>query len=419
MHLMYRKTCRICKSMALTKVIDLGPQYLQGSFIKPGKEEPSTRKIATQLIRCDPTVDEHACGLLQTAVSVPSNILYLSYWYRSGTNRTMRDHLEAIANEAVSLVGKTGSMVLDIGCNDGTLLKFYPEDYTKVGIDPSDVAHEAGQGIRVIQDIFPSEELRDVIGSGLFDIITSIAMFYDLEDPARFVSGVKEALSPDGIWIFEMSYMPSMLEMNSYDTICHEHLEYYSFAVIENLLSRCDMKVVRVEFNEINGGSLRCYATHTTNFRFNQREFGRQIELVRQSEFDLELDTDKPYKHFQDRIDQHRVKLVELLKSLKRNGKTIHIYGASTKGNTILQWCGIGNTIIDFAADRNPEKDGALTLGTDIPIISEAKSRAMNPDYYLVLPWHFRDEFLEREQEMLDRGTGFIFPLPAIEVIRQ
>jgi len=418
MHLMYRKTCRICKSTALTKVIDLGPQYLQGSFVKPGKEEPSVRKIATQLIRCNPTVDENACGLLQTAVSVPSDILYSSYWYRSGTNQTMRDHLQGIVEEAIDLTGKNQMMVLDIGCNDGTLLEFYPEAYRKFGVDPSDVAQVIHENIRVIQDIFPSAELMHAIGSDLFDIITSIAMFYDLEDPASFVRGVKKILSPDGLWIFEMSYMPSMLKMNSYDTICHEHLEYYSFAVIENLLERCDMKVVRVEFNEINGGSLRCYATHSLNFRFNQRQYNKQIELIRQQEFDLELDTDKPYRNFQERINQHKLKLVDLLKSLKRNGKIIHIYGASTKGNTILQWCDIGNTIIDYAADRNPEKSGAMTLGTDIPIISEEKSRAMNPDYYLVLPWHFREEFLEREKEMLNRGVGFIFPLPSIEVVK-
>jgi len=418
MHLMYRKTCRICKSTALTKVIDLGPQHLQGSFVKPGKEEPSNREIATQLVRCDPTIEENACGLLQTAVSVPASILYSSYWYRSGTNQTMRDHLKSIANTATSMNGKAQAMVLDIGCNDGTLLNYYPEDYNKFGIDPSDVAEQATNNTKVIQDLFPSDELINTIGNKQFDIITSIAMFYDLEDPSLFVQGIKKVLNPDGIWIFEMSYMPSMLEMNSYDTICHEHLEYYSFAVIENLLSRCDMKVVRVEFNDINGGSLRCYATHTLNFRFNQREFSKKIEQVRQKEFDLELDTDKPYRNFQDRINQHKKDLVDLLKSLKRNGKTIHIYGASTKGNTILQWCGIGNTIIDYAADRNPEKEGALTLGTDIPIISEEKSRTMNPDYYLVLPWHFREEFLEREKDMLDRGVGFIFPLPNIEVIK-
>jgi len=419
MHLTYRRTCRICGSSALTKVIDLGEQHLQGSFLKPGKEVPPLRRISTELVRCNPMEDENACGLLQTTTSVPPEILYSAYWYRSGTNQTMRDHLKGIADEATALIGRGSAKVLDIGCNDGTLLKNYPSDFEKFGIDPSDVAQEVGEGITVVQDIFPSAELNSIMTGGKLDIITSIAMFYDLEDPSAFVKNIKEVLSEDGIWIFEMSYMPAMLKMNSYDTICHEHLEYYSFAVIEKLLARNGMKVVKVGFNDINGGSIRCYATHNSNFKFKERDDLAAIDEIRQQEFDLELDTDKPYKNFQDRIDQHKEELSSLLKQLKREGKTIHIYGASTKGNTILQWCGLDNTIIDYAADRNPDKDGAKTIGTEIPIISEEKSRTMNPDYYLVLPWHFKPEFLERENEALDKGTGFIFPLPEIEIIKR
>lgn len=419
MHLTYRKSCRICGSSSLTKVIDLGAQHLQGSFVKPGKEMPPLRKISTEIVRCDPTADETACGLLQTAITVPPAILYSAYWYRSGTNQTMRDHLKGIADVAVAMAGKDSARVLDIGCNDGTLLKYYPNKFVKFGVDPSDVAQEVGGDIRVIQDMFPSAELTDVIGEDRLDIITSIAMFYDLEDPVAFVKGIKAALSDDGLWIFEMSYMPSMLEMNSYDTICHEHLEYYSFAVVEKLLHRCGMKVVKVEFNDINGGSIRCYATHESSFRYKNRSFYQTLEQVRQQEFDLELDTDKPYRNFQERIDQHKEELATLLKKLKKEGNSIHVYGASTKGNTILQWCGIDNSVIDYAADRNPEKDGARTIGTDIPIISEEKSRAMNPDYYLVLPWHFKKEFLEREKAAIDRGVGFIFPLPNIEIVKR
>jgi 2-polyprenyl-3-methyl-5-hydroxy-6-metoxy-1,4-benzoquinol methylase len=419
MHLTYRKTCRICGSSALTPVIDLGNQYLQGSFIKPGKETPPKRKISTEIVRCNPMLDENACGLLQTSISVPPEILYSSYWYRSGTNQTMRDHLEGIANVAKLLISKDDASVLDIGCNDGTLLKNYPVEFTKYGVDPSDVAQEVTGDITVVQDTFPSPELAAKLAGETLDIITSIAMFYDLEDPSDFVANIKEFLNKDGIWIFEMSYMPLMLEMNSYDTICHEHLEYYSFAVLENLLSRNGMKVVKVSFNDINGGSIRCHATHKNNFRFKNREDLEMIAEVRKREFDLMLDTDEPYKNFQQRINQHKEELLSILKGLKRDGKRIHIYGASTKGNTILQWCGINSSLIDYAADRNPDKDGAKTIGSDIPIISEKKSRAMSPDYYLVLPWHFKAEFMERESEMLDKGVGFIFPLPTIEIIKK
>lgn len=419
MHLIHRQTCRVCGSRALSPVISLGPQYLQGSFHKPGKEVPPLRRIECTLVRCDPTRDEKACGLLQMLHSVPPEILYSAYWYRSGTNRTMTEHLTGIARECGRMVGKPDTMALDIGCNDCTLLQAYPEGYQRFGVDPSDVAMSAPEGVVIIHDLFPSEELRQAVGLRKMDIITSIAMFYDLEDPVSFARSVKDALAEDGLWVLEMSYMPRMLEINSYDTICHEHLEYYSLSVIERILSMADLKAVRVELNDSNGGSLRCYVTHSANFKFKNEEWLREIKRMRQEEFDLELDTDKPYINFQNRINLHKEKLAAMLRGLKREGKRIHVYGASTKGNTILQWCGIDNRVVDCAAERNPDKYGARTLGTDIPIVSEAESRAMKPDYYFVLPWHFREEFLEREQAALDQGIGMIFPLPEIAVIKR
>jgi SAM-dependent methyltransferase len=417
MHLIHRKTCRACQSSALTEIIDIGDQYLQGSFVKPGKELPPSRKISTRLVRCDPTRDERACGLLQMAHSVPPEILYSAYWYRSGTNSTMRDHLRSIVEQVLSFTGISSGKVLDIGCNDGTLLQAYPSSFECYGIDPSDIAQQVEGPYRIIRDLFPSEELANELKGQPVDIVTSIAMFYDLEDPVEFVRAIRQILAPHGVWVFEMSYMPLMLKMTSYDTICHEHLEYYSLAVIEYILRKADMRLVDAELNDINGGSIRCIATHSKNFRYKSEESARRIANLRQEEFDLELDTDKPYRNFQDRINVHKDELSGLLKSLRREGRRIHIYGASTKGNTILQWCDIDHRMIDYAAERNPEKYGAVTLGTEIPIISEQESRALRPDYYLVLPWHFKKEFLEREAETIRSGIRFIFPLPTVEVI--
>jgi hypothetical protein len=363
-------------------------------------------------------LDEKACGLLQMEHSVPPEILYANYWYRSGTNRTMRDHLSEIAKEALRIVDNPNAVVLDIGCNDGTLLNAYPSTCCKFGVDPSDIAQAAQGEFTIVRDIFPSKELTELLHGRKCDIITAIAMFYDLEDPVDFVCHVTSHLAPDGIWVFEMSYMPSMLKMTSYDTICHEHLEYYSLAVIENILERGGLKVIDATLNDINGGSVRCTATHLKNFAYKNDASLARLHTLRRDEFDLEMDTDRPYKNFQDRINVHREELLGLLKDLKKSGKHIHIYGASTKGNTILQWCGIDSRIIDFAADRNPDKHGAFTLGTEIPIISEEDSRKMKPDYYLVLPWHFREEFLEREAQTLQNGAAFIFPLPHIEIVK-
>lgn len=418
MHIRKRTTCRVCGSKSLTPVINLGPQYLQGSFVKPGKEIPSQRKINCSLVRCNPQVDENACGLLQMEHSVPSEILYAAYWYRSGTNATMRNHLKNIVDTTLDIIDKSHCNVLDIGCNDGTLLNFYPKNWEKFGCDPSDVAQEV-KDAKVVQDIFPSAELSNIIGEKKMDIITSIAMFYDLESPVDFVKNIKRFLSPEGIWVFEMSYMPKMLEMDSYDTICHEHLEFYSLAVLEKIVGMADMKIFKISFNDINGGSIRCYATHKESGLYYKSDNHKLMNEVRQQEFDLELDTDKPYVAFQYRIEKVKTELHDLLVKLKKDGKKVHIYGASTKGNTILQWCDLNSMLIEYAAERNPDKYGAFTLGTNIPIISEEESRAMNPDYYLVLPWHFKEEFIEREKEALDNGTGFIFPIPTIDIYKK
>ena len=419
MHIRKRTTCRVCGSSSLKKVIDLGPQYLQGSFVKPGKEMPSTRKIDCTLVRCNPQEDENACGLLQMEHSVPSEILYAAYWYRSGTNNTMRNHLKDIVDSVANTIPNIKHpLVLDIGCNDGTLLGYYPKNFIKYGCDPSDVAQEVKEAT-VVQDIFPSEELFKMLEGKKLDVITSIAMFYDLEDPVSFVKGISRFLAAKGVWVFEMSYMPRMLELDSYDTICHEHLEFYSLAVLEKILAMGDMKIFKISFNEINGGSIRCYATHKDNSRHDSKENYQLINEIRHKEFDLELDTDKPYDAFQQRIEVLKTVLHKLLVDLKNEGKKVHVYGASTKGNTILQWCNIDHNLVEYAAERNPDKYGARTLVTDIPIISEEESRAMNPDYYLVLPWHFKAEFMEREKEALDKGTGYIFPVPRVEIYKR
>jgi hypothetical protein len=408
--------CRVCMNDQLTKVIDLGKQYLQGSFIKPGKELPPTEKIECTLLWCNKEKNPEACGLLQMEHSVPPEVLYDAYWYRSGTNQTMRDHLKEIAATASYIVNKENLKVLDIGCNDGTLLLNYPSSYEKFGCDPSDVAQEVKHA-KVVQDIFPSQALDSLLEDKKMDIITSIAMFYDLECPVEFVKNINSHLSNDGLWVFEMSYMPTMLDLDSYDTICHEHLEYYSLKVLNVICEKGGMKIFKISFNNINGGSIRCYACKSEYNGFSNAEDIQFINQTLLSEEVKNLDTIMPYLQFQKRIEKLKNELHTFIKKLKEEGKTIHIYGASTKGNTILQWCDIDKSLIDYAAERNPDKYGAMTLGTEIPIISEAESRAMNPDYYLVLPWHFKDEFLIREERAIANGTKFIFPLPKLDVI--
>jgi NDP-4-keto-2,6-dideoxyhexose 3-C-methyltransferase len=242
-------------------------------------------------------------------------------------------------------------------------------------------------------------------------------MFYDLDAPIEFAKAVQRLLAPDGIWVVEMSYLPLMLAQNSFDTICHEHLEYYSLAVLEYIFAKANLRVFKAELNDINGGSIRCFVCHAGNDKVDVPGATDFLRWLRLREFEMELDTNKPYETFQQRIDLLRTETRSLLQELRVQGKRIHIYGASTKGNVILQWYGIDRMIVEVAADRNPEKAGARTLGTDIPIVDEPTSRDMRPDYYLVLPWHFKREFLERERALIESGTGMIFPLPELSVI--
>jgi len=417
------KECRFCKSKQLEKVINLGHQHLQGFFKRKNikqKDKIFQKKFLTELVRCDQKKNKNACGLIQLSISVPSKILYGKYFYRSGVNFTMRNHLYKISQTIKQMFkNKKKVSILDIGCNDGTLLKFFSSKFSKYGIDPSDSFPSSGiKNVNFINDFFPSPKLKKVFKNKKFDVITSIAMFYDLEDPSSFVKSIYENLYKDGIFIFEVSYMPEMLKLNSFDTICHEHLEYYSFTVIQKIFSYNDMKVAKVQLNKSNGGSIRCFVVKKDNYKFETKKDLNEIDKLLKKETKSGLNTNKPYLKFEKEVINLRNKLRKLILKLKKEGKNIHVYGASTKGNTILQFCKLNNKLIKYAADRNLDKVGLKTLGSNISIISEKDSRNMKPDYYLALPWHFKEEFIKREKSFLKNGGKFIFPLPKLKVVK-
>jgi hypothetical protein len=306
-------------------------------------------------------------------------------------------------------------VVLDIGCNDGTLLGEYPSTLVRLGIDPlaDKFSSMHPKGISTAASVFSARAFERLAGGQKASVITSIAMFYDLEDPNEFVADIARSLDPDGIWVLEQSYMPQMLKYNSYDTICHEHLEYYALRQIDWLAEHNGLRVFDAELNDTNGGSSRLYICHENASHCATR---RLVDL-RAAEQSHGLNIQATYDAFRQRCAKLREELRTLIKTEIARKKRIHIYGASTKGNTILQYCGLDHSLIEAAADRNPEKSGARTPGTNIPIVSEEESRGMRPDYFLVLPWHFRKEFIQRESEFLSRGGKFIFPLPELEIL--
>ena len=388
---------------------------MQGVFAKAGQPLSPEPGLPMRLVLC-----AGGCGLLQTAASVPPERLYQAYWYRSGLNATMRDHLAGIVGDAMALVAAKTPSVLDVGCNDGTLLSHYPPGTAKFGIDPSDVAAAAaaaGNGFTLLRSFFPSNAALGALAGLRFDVVTSIAMFYDLEDPVAAARAVAGLLAPDGVWILELSYLPLMLLQNAFDTVCHEHLEYYSLAVLERIAAAAGLRIFRAALNGINGGSIRCFVCHRANQRHGTPEDRAVLDALGERERGMELDTARPYRAFQARAEALRDELTGRLRAIRADGERIHVYGASTKGNVLLQWCGIDGTLVECAADRNPAKVGTSTPGTGIPIRSEADSRALRPDWYLVLPWHFRHEFLHRERATIMAGTKLLFPLPRIEVV--
>lgn len=413
MNIKHRQSCRICGNFKLKEVVNLGDQFLQGCFVKDGVQ-PSRRKVPNLLVRCDVSQDEGACGLVQTAHTIPPYIMYSNYWYKSGISDTMTRHLQSITQLAMEKVGvNKKTRVLDIACNDGTLLNFYPNRLKRVGIDPSDITNKIApqENQTIINDFFPSSRLE----GSQFDIITSIAVFYDLESPESFVRKIEELLSPNGIWCVEVAYLPFILENLCYDTIVSEHLEHYHLAPLEYLFDMCGLKLVDVYLNDTNGGSVQCWVAKKCCAKFDNAEAQKRMFDLRLKEFDTALDSEKPYEIFRQQIFAQKYQLVRLLKEIRAKGQTIHLYGASTKANTLLGFCEIDKDIIQFASERSPEKWGAETI-SGIKIISEADSRAMRPDYYLVGPWHFKQEILAREKQIMAQGTKFIFPLPKVEV---
>lgn len=366
-------------------------------------------------------------GLVQLAHTADFDAMYREYWYRSGTNATMRNELKEIAERATKLIRpEAGDVWLDIGCNDGTLLANVDPSVTRVGFDPALntflEAESKKHSDTVVVDYFTAEKYN-ATGHKRAKVITSIAMFYDLEEPHAFVSDIDAALDDEGLWIIQMSYLPLMLKQLAFDNICHEHLEYYSLESLTYLLDQHDFKVVDCELNDINGGSFRIYirkkkSTESLFATSPYRDVAEmRVEGVRVLEAQMDLRNPQTYLSFFEKIQELKKQTMEFILKVRAEGKTIWGYGASTKGNTLLQWYGLDNTHIHGIAERSEIKYGKKTAGSNVPIFSEDTAREQKPDYMLVLPWHFIHEFKLREAEYLKAGGAFIVPCPRFEIV--
>lgn len=413
------KKCRVCGNDDLVPIIDLGEQYLTGVF--PRSKNQNITKGPLELVKCKEDSSRKSCGLVQLRQSYDANEMYgWNYGYRSALNKSMVEHLHSKVYKILHFLPiQKDDIVIDIGSNDCTLLRAYPKGKAILtGIDPA--AEKFKQYypdyIHLISDYFSDRAYKNVYGSRKAKIITSIAMFYDLENPLEFMQQIREILDDNGIWVFEQSYLPAMLSQTAYDTICHEHVEYYCLKQIFWMTKKVGFKIVDIEFNQVNGGSFSVIVTKSgSNIMANPK----LVENVLAKENHERYNTLYPYEDFKSRVQKHKEELISFVGRINAENKKILGYGASTKGNVILQYCGITESQIPYIAEINEDKFGCFTPGTNIPIISEKEAKKMKPDYFLVLPWHFKENILIREKVFLQHGGGLIMPLPQIEILEK
>ena len=404
------KKCRNCKNNNFLKLFSLGKLAFTGKFSK--NKNTQIKKDFLNLVICT------NCKLVQIDRNFNSKYLYgKDYGYRSGINLTMTNHLKETANKLSILTKlKAGENILDIASNDGTLLNSYPKNSFTVGVDPiiNKLSKFYNKRHLKINDFFSFKKLLQFKIKKKFKIITAISVFYDLKDPNSFLRDINKIIDiKNGIFLLEHADLYSIIKKNLFDTICHEHLTYYSSKIIINMARNNNFKVIDIERNNINGGSTRFYFAHKKS-SYNEKK--KKILRFLNDEKKTKLENVETFKKFYKKILRLKNSLNFFIDSLLKNKKIIHGYGASTKGNVLLQFYGIGRDKIKYIADRNIEKKNHYTPGTKIKIITEKKSRSLKPDYYLVLPWHFKKEILIREKKLIKKSTKFIFPLPEVSV---
>ena len=406
--------CRSCKSKKLEKAFELGKQSLTGVF--PDYKKQVVTKGHLSLVLCK------NCSLLQLGHSFDANEMYgENYGYMSSLNKSMFEHLKNKVPKLKKLINlQSQDVIIDIGSNDGTFLSFFEKKYKLIGVDPTIKKFHSfyRKDIIKIPEFFSSDiwdtYLSKILKNKKAKLITSISMFYDLPDPIKFVQDVYDSLDKDGIWHLEQSYMPAMIRNISYDTICHEHLEYYSLKSIKFILDSVGFKIIDLEFNDINGGSFALTVAKKTS---RHTENNKTVQWLLEKEDVLNYNNINKHKDFYKECLKQRVLLIDLLKNLKDMKKKVFGYGTSTKGNVILQFCNIDQKLIPYIGEVNKYKFNKYTPGSNIKIISETKLKKMKPDYLLVLPWHFKDFIVKKEKKFLNEGGKLIFPLPDIEII--
>ncbi len=413
------KNCKICESSDLTEVLTLEEQFLSPTFVKTNENNVLAKiKSPLTLVLCDQTKNTKNCGLLQLKEITEADLLYKEYFYRSATNDTMRKDLKNLVDQAIEIAKpKKNDTIVDIGSNDCTLLNFYQKGYNLIGYEPAQNIKyiDEGKNINIINDYFNSKDFNTKFKKA--KIITSCAMFYDLENPKNFVNDIYKILDDDGIWCCQISYLVSMLRFNNFYDICHEHLSYYSISTFEKLIKQFNLKCFYAETNSVNGGSIRLYVCKDKTKKYDQEKFMNKLDLLRKEEEKFDLSNPQTFFDFDKTISELKNKTVNFVNNILSADKKVLGLGASTKGNIILQHFGLSKEKIPFISERNSEKVGLKCLGSDIELISEKKAREINPEAFIVLPWNFKTEVVNREKEYIQKGGKLMFVMPYPHVV--
>ena len=395
------KHCLLCKKKILKSIFSLGNLFVS-NFVNKNQIKKGLR-APLNLLYCK------NCSLIQLSHIAPQEIMYKRfYWYRSGVTKTMKDGLKDLYKESLKYAKlKKNDVVLDIGANDGTLLSYYKNKNIKtIGCEPANNLKKylLKKCNFIINDFWNKKNLDKILRKNKLKkpkIITAIGMFYDLEEPNTFIKDAADSLAEDGIFIAQLMCLKSMIEKNDLGNICHEHIEFYSLKSLKYLFENNGLEIFKIDENDINGGSYRIYCR-----KFKNGSIKLQNENVL-----------KMMKDFVRRVELNKKQTVNFITRETKKNKKIFLYGASTKGNTVLQYYGLNKNLIKYAAERSPEKWGKYTIGSGIKIISEKQARSLKPDFFFVTPWGFINEFKKREKNWLNKGGKFLVPFPKLKII--
>jgi SAM-dependent methyltransferase len=404
-------SCIVCGTASVEPFLNLGQTALANKFLTREELSAVEPNYPLRVGFC------HTCGHVQLTEAVPPHAMFEDYLYVSSASETLKRHLYDLSDILATRyrLGKP-HLVIDIGCNDGTLLEgFRRHGVRTLGVDPAvNLAEQARDtGIDRYIGFFGSSSARDIVDKwGQASVITATNTFPHIPDLADFVEGIETALAPGGAFVIEAHYLVDLLEQVAFDTIYHEHVSFWALRPMIHLFARHGMEVVDAERLPLHHGQLRASVQ-----RKGEGSVRPSVATLLEAENSLGIGMYSTYQRFAQRTQQLKEDLHRTLNELRAQGKSVVGYGAPAKGNTLLSFLEIGPSVLRYIVDRSRLKQGRYTPGTHIPVVPVERLLEDQPDYVVLLAWNFAEEVLEQQAEYRRRGGRFILPVPRVQFI--